>query len=373
MPRLALALLLACHAFAEEAPEPDVASSLPEDIPGGREQAAKALKSGVPQLVVKVLEDVAFAQEEPVFAPWRVALEGRASEDARDPWIVYTTALFERDISCPGFRRAAAAWFEQQADMTPELSALLTANLNASSGVLAKRHERPAREGNMNALLSLSGNPEGHGVLLELCRAEAPEPRRLVYAMAASRSRSVLFRPVFEEWKSSDSPQLVFCGVNGILRLGDPADLPVAVEYFKAPHSYRRFETYRSLSWIRTKEAVDVLLGELPGAADSVGEALVVALSRESDERVLPALRKLRDEPAYRRGVCAALWRQGRAGDVPWLCDRMEEGEPEAARTLRRLLGRAVPIEFAERVPAVRKWIQEHAAAIEKDEELPKK
>lgn len=373
MPRLLLVLLLACPLAAEDAPEPDVASSLPEDIPGGRDEAAKALKSGVPQLVVKVLEDLAFAQEEPVFAPWRVALEGRASEDARDPWIVYLAALFERDVECPGFRRAAAAWFEERAEMTPELSAMLTANLNASSEVLAKRHERPAREGNMNALLALAGNPAGHAALLEMCRGEAPEPRRLVYAMAASRARSELFRPVYEEWRSSGSPQLVFCGVNGILRLGNPADVAVAVEYFKAPHSYRRFETYRSLSWIRSKEAVDVLLGEVPGAADTVGEALVLALSREKDDRILPLLRRLRDEPAYRRGVCAALWRLGRAGDVPWLCDRMEEGEPEAARTLRHLLGGAVPIEFPERVPAVRKWIAEHAGAIEKDEELAKK
>lgn len=373
MPRTLAALLLAGALFAEEAPEPDVASSLPEDIPGGRDQAAKALKSGVPQLVVKVLEDVAFAQEEPVFAPWRVALEGRASEDARDPWIVYLGALFDRDIPCPEFRRAAASWFESRTDMSPELSAMLSANVNASSEVLAKRHEKPAREGNMNALLALAGNPAGHGALLEMCRSEAPEARRVVFAMAACRARSVLFRPLFEEWKASGSPQLVFCGVNGILRLGDPADVGLAVEYLKAPHSYRRFETYRSLSWIRSKEAVDVLIGELPGAADTVGEALVLALARETDERILPLLRKLRDEPAYRRGVCAALWRTGRAGDVPWLCDRMEEGEPEAARTLRHLLGRVVPIEFTERVPAVRKWIEEHAGAIEKDEELPKK
>ncbi len=373
-----LFLLLALAAAAQDKPEPaggegDVASCLPEDIPGGRDQAAKALKSGVPQLVKKALEDLVFAQEPPVFPPWRVALEGRAGGEVVEAWNAYLTAIFEREIPCAEFRAQAGAWLEGRADLSPGDTALLASNLYQESDVLARRLEAPAREGNMLALLSLAGNPAGHAFLLDLCRSEAPESRKLVYIIAAARARSVAFRPLFEEWRRSESLQVAFCGVNGILRLGDAADAKVAAEYLQDPRAIRRFEVYRALSWIKSREVVDLLVAEQPTAQAMNREAVVVALSRQKDERILPLLRKLRDQEGYTSGVCAALWRQGRAGDVPWLFEKMEAGEVEAARTLRKLLGKACPIEFAERSEAVKRWIADNAAAIEKDEELPKK
>jgi hypothetical protein len=353
--------------------ESDVASCLPEDIPGGREQAAKSLKSGVPQLVKKALEDLVFSQEKPAFAPWRVALEGRAGESVVAAWTAWLAALFEREVECREFRREAAAWLESRTDMEPSASALLAAGIFHESEVLAKRHQEPARDGNMHALLSLAGNPAGHAFLLELCRSEAPESRKLAYIIAAAHAQSVTFRPLFEEWRKSESMQISFCGVNGILRLGDPADVKVAAAYLQDPRAIRRFEVYRALSWIKSRDVVDLLLEEQPRAQAMNREAVVVALSRQKDDRILPRLRALRDDEGYTAGVCAALWRQGRAGDVPWLFAKMEEGEPEAARTLRRLLGKACPIEFAERAEGVKKWIEENSAAIEKDEELLKK
>ncbi len=375
MLRPVLVLLLAVAACGQDPAggESDVASCLPEDIPGGRDQAAKSLKSGVPQLVKKTLEDLVFAQEKPAFAPWRVALEGRAGASVVDAWTAYLAAIFEREIECREFRREAAAWLESRTDMDPSASALLAAGIFHESEILAKRHQEPAREGKMPALLSLAGNPAGHAFLLELCRSEAPESRKLVYIIAAAHAQSITFRPLFEEWRKSDSVQIAFCGVNGILRLGDPADVKVAAEYLQDPRAIRRFEVYRALSWIKSREVVDLLLVEQPHAQAMNREAVVVALSRQKDDRILPRLRALRDEEGYTAGVCAALWRQGRAGDIPWLFAKMEEGEIEAARTLRRLLGRACAIEFAERAEGVKKWIADNAAAIEKDEELLKK
>lgn len=379
MLRPLLVLVLAVSAFGQADPGPgeggesDVASCLPEDIPGGRDQAAKALKSGVPQLVRKALEDLVFAQEKPAFAPWRAALEGRAGGSVVDAWTAYLAAIFEREIECREFRAEATAWLESRNDLEPGQSAILAAGLFHESAHLAKRHEEPAREGNMSALMSLAGNPAGHAFLLDLCRSESPESRKLVYIIAAAHAQSVTFRPLFEEWRKSDSMQISFCGVNGILRLGDPADVKVAAAYLQDPRAIRRFEVYRALSWIKSKEVVDLLLAEQPSAQAMNREAVVVALSRQKDDRILPRLRALRDTEGYTAGVCAALWRQGRAGDVPWLFEKMEAGEPEAGRTLRRLLGKACPIEFAERADGVKKWMAENAAAIEKDGELLKK
>jgi hypothetical protein len=367
---LALVLAFAAPAFAEEG---DVASSLPGDIPGGPDQAAKAVKSGVPQLVKKTLEDLAFAQEVPAFEPWRVALEGRASKAAREAWSLYLTTLVEKEIEGTEFRKQATAWFEAHTELAPEESAELSYRLRTTSEVLAKRHEPPAHEGFLPALMSLAGNSAGHAALLEMCKADLPEERKVVIQMAASYTQSLLFRSLFEEWSKSPSVQVAFLGTNGILRLGDPADVKIASAYFSTPRAIRRFEVYRSLSWIKSKEVVDLLVAEQPHCQDLNREAVVIALSRQRDERVLPLLRKLRDAEGYTRGVCAGLWRVGRAGDVAWLKSKMDDGEMEAAVTLRHLLGKACPIEFSERSAAVQKWIEEHKEAIEKDEELVKR
>ena len=362
------AFILATAAHAEDA---DVASSLPEDIPGGRDEAAKALKSGVPQLVKKALEDLMFAQEAPAFAPWRVALEGRAAGVTRELWSFYVNFLIEREIEALEFRESATTWLEGKTDLTPEISATLGEGLRLSSEVLAKRHEAPARAGNMRALMSLAGNPAGHSVLAELCKSDLPEPDKFAFMMAASHTQSVAFRPLFEAWIASSLPQPALFGTNGILRLGEPADVKLGARYLSDPRTYRRFEVFRSLSLIKTRDAADVLIAEQPRCQEMNREAVVIALSRQRDERVLPLLRKLRDSEGYTRGVCAGLWRVGRAGDVPWLLEKMDGGEMEAALSLRRLLGKGCPIEFAARVDGVKNWIAEHQEAIEKDAELP--
>mgnify|MGYP001575775465 CR=1 FL=1 len=350
--------------------EADVASSLPEDIPGGRDQAARSLKSGVPQLVKKTLEDLMFAQEAPVFEPWRVALEGRAGAAVRDPWMFYLTFLIEREVEGREFQEQAAAWLEGRTELAPEACAALAAGLRASSEVLAKRLEAQAREGNMHALMSLAGNPAGHAILVEMCKSDAPEDRRTVYLMAAAHAQSAVFRPLYEEWVTRTSPQAFFFGTQGILRLGEPADVKAAERYLASPVAFRRFEVYRALSWIKSKEVVDLLIAEQAHCAELNRPAVVIALSRQRDERVLPLLRKLRDTEGYTAGVCAGLWRIGRAGDVPWLLEKMEGGEMEAALTLRHLLGKSCPVEFAARVEGVKKWVQEHKEAIDRDEEV---
>ena len=289
---------------------------------------------------------------------------------ARDSWMFYMNHLIERETEAREFRELATAWLEGRADLAPEISAALAAGLRVSSEVLAERHEAPAREGNMYALMSLAGNPAGHRVLAEMCQSDAPEDRKMIYFMAAAHSQSIVFRPLYDEWISQPSPQIVFFGTNGILRIGDPADVKVAVKYLSDIRAYRRFDVYRAVSWIKSKEVVDLLISEQPTCQELNREAVVIALSRQRDDRVLPLLRKLRDAEGYTRGVCSGLWRVGRAGDVPWLLEKMDGGEMEAATTLRRLLGRACPIEFAARVDGVRKWIEEHKEAIEKDEEL---
>ncbi|MCE9584896.1 MAG: hypothetical protein K8T20_20590 [Planctomycetes bacterium] len=376
-PLAAVLMAFASTASAQDAPahppEDDVASSLPEDIPGGRDGAAESLKSGVPQLVTNVLENLQFAQEEPVWAPWRVALEGKASREAGEIWVMYLFYILAREIDAKALREQGTAWFEAQTEMTPEVSAHLSAGLRWPSEILAKRHLGPARNANSNALLALAGNPAGHPLLLELCKSDVPEAKKINYIMGACHAQSIAFRSLFDQWVRSQTLQVYFQSVNGILRLGDPADVKVARDYLADPRSYRRFEVYRSLAWIKSKEAVDLMLAEQPRCLESNREAIVEALGREKDERILPRLRQVRDQEGYAAGVCQALWHHGRAGDVPWLLARMEADEPEAAVTLRKLLGKSCPIAFADRVAGVKKWIEEHKEAIEKDAELPLK
>jgi hypothetical protein len=367
---LLTALVLGSAACADDA---DVAGSLPEDIPGGRDTAAEALKSGVPQLVRKTLEDLAFAQGEPAWAPWRVALEGKASKEVRDLWTLHLWFLLEREVPAKALRDDATAWFEARTDLAPEESARLTAALRTSSEILAKRHLGPARDGNMNGLLALAGNPAGHTQLLELCKSDVAEARFIIYSMGASHAQSIVFRPLFESWLKHPTAQITFQAVNGILRLGNPADIQLARDCLADPRTFRHFEIYRSLAWMKSKEAVDLMLSEQPNCRDMNREAVVEALGREKDGRILPKLRELRDQEGYTKGVCVALWHQGRAGDIPWLLSKMEADEAEAAVTLRHLLGQSCPIEFSARVDGVKKWIEEHKEAIEKDSELPLK
>ena len=371
--RAAVALLLLTLASQPAlAEDRSLADCLPEDIPGGRDSGAQALKSGIPQLVETTLRDLMFAQEEPVFLPWKVAMEGKAASEARQIWIEYMQSLHDRDIEAKPFRADAARWFELQTEMDVAQLANLTWGLKTESDILARRLEEPARQGNLIALGSLAANPAGHEFLYELCKTE-DMTRKIVYMMGASFAQSVLFRPYYEEWADSVNPQVKLAGLTGLLRLGDPADVKRAAAYLADLTSIRRSEVYRALSWIRSKEAVDTLLAEEPNLREMNCEFFVLALARMQDPRILPTLRRLRDREGFTRGVCRALRRQGRSGDVPWLLARMDEGMDEAAWTLRHLLGRSCPVAVQDRVDAVRKWVEAHKDAIEKDEELPLK
>lgn len=369
---VAVLLVLAAAPARAQAPDEDLDACFPADIPGGPASAAKAIRSGIPQLVRSTLEDVIFAQEEPRFLPWRIAMEGRASAEAREAWCEYLSRLLQHDEPATQLRKDATAWLESREDFGPDESARLGALLLTESALLAARHEAGARTGNMNALMSLSGNPAGHQVILEVSR-DPIETRRILAVAAASYTRAILFRKRFEEWMKSTDLQISFHARNGLLRLGDPKDLVHLNEYLRSHSAIRRFETYRAASWIDDPKTMDAFLEEIERATEVNRPALVLSMSRLSDPRVLPTLRKLRDEAGWTDGVVRALWRKGRAADVPWLLERLKKGSVEASWTLRRLLGRALPIAPESRVESVQAWLDAHASEIEADAELPLK
>jgi hypothetical protein len=364
--RSLLLLILPLVAAAEEA---SVAECLPADIAGGREAAAARLKDGASHQVLPILRDIHFCQEPPRFAPWKAAFEGKAAADAVEVWEIYVTALARRGIACEPFYKEAVAWLETQGDMDPIRSSRIATSLYAESKVLANRHEALARSGNGYAIRSLAGNPAAAVILKDLLATNHAATMYLAHQVAA-RSRAIVFREHFERGSKSPDPQVRLHCVAGILRYGDPKDIGYLQAYLDDPTSIRRFEIYDAGACLGTTEVADLLLAEIPTADGVDALHVAAALGKIKDPRALPALRELTKERRFLAGVDLGLWHCGRAGDVPYLLRRIEQESDLAAETLRKLLGTAMPLALADRIPAIRRWIEEHKAEIEADAEL---